>query len=522
MRRRTLLKASAAAAGASVLSACAPRPNPTYPPQSGEPFEGVGPFPAGVGSADPLPDAVLLWTRVHPTLDDGSGVPIVADVSRDPSFSSGSMVRSYEARAVAHRDHCVTLDATDLDPATTYWYRFRVGDATSTVGRTRTAPAPGTRAGHVRIAAFSCQRWTHGWFTAHADLAAMADDPSTDVDLVVCLGDYVYNTGYADRVLIAGRDDPIQDAITHDQFRSKYRLYRSDPWLQAVHARYPMVHVFDNHDGMESPTDPQAAGALAAFFEHIPIRTTEAGRIHRSLRWGDDVELFLTDQRSFRDPVLEEAGPIGTTTVERPAILDRSRTMLGLDQRQWLLDGLAASTTDWRLIGSQLMFWPWRSFGRFPGQPRGAGMYLNLTQWDGYAGERLEILDHLEANDVRDTLLFSGDSHVFSAAQVAPDVDDPASVPRIAEFGTGSVTSNNADENGYPTDDVTGPYLMNTNQHHLRFFESERHGYVLADITPERTVVEMRSPTTILQPTSTVDVLARLRVDRGRQTVGAA
>jgi len=520
MERRTFLAAGAATAGGVLLGGCAP-PSPDYPDQSGVPYEGSGWFPSGIGSGDPLPDAVLLWTRVRPDRDSGSGVPVEVDVASDPAFGA-TTVATLAATAVAGRDHCVTIDATGLEPATTYWYRFRYADGsgeTSGIGRTRTAPPADARAGRVRVAAFSCQRWTHGWFTAHADLASLADDPSTDLDLVVCLGDYVYNTGYADDVYVPGRDDPIQDAVTVDEFRSKYRLYRSDPNLQAVHARWPMVHVFDNHDGLDGPGDPQAAGAIQAFFEHLPVRQPEPDRIHRSVRWGRDLELFVTDQRRFRDPTPKEAGPLGTSTEERPEILDPNRTMLGAAQREWLFDGLVGTDADWKLIGSQLMFWPWRTLPRFPWQPRGAGVFLNLTQWDGYAAERLALLDLLEARDVRDVLLVSGDSHVFSAAQVAPDVDDPGSVPRVLEFGTGSITSNNADETGFPGDDVTWPLFTNMNPNHLRYFESERHGYVVADLTPERAAVEFRSPVSIRTPTSSTEVLARFEVRRGAQRV---
>lgn len=519
MERRSFLAGSAATASGLLLNACSSRPAPTYPPQSGEAFEGTGAFPSGVGSGDPTDSSVLLWTRVHPDRDGGGGVPVFVDVATAPTFDPRSTMGTFRAHATAATDHCVTIDATGLDPGTIYWYRFRYHDEVSRVGRTRTAPAPGERSGRVRLAAFSCQRWTHGWYTAHADLAALAAHPETDIDLVICLGDYVYNTGYADKVLVAGRDDPIQDALTLEQFRSKYRLYRSDPQLQAVHALYPVMHIFDNHDGLDGPGDPQGTGAIRAFFEHLPVRQPTPGRIHRSVRWGDDFELFLTDQRRFRDPTLRESGPLGTSTEERPEILDPKRTMLGAEQRQWLFDGLGGSTADWKVIGSQLMFWPWRSLGRFAWQPRGAGTYLNLTQWDGYAAERLALLDHLEAEDVRDTLLFSGDSHVFSAAHIAPDVDNPWSKPRIAEFGTGSITSNNADENDYPTDDVTGPLLKAVNPNHLRAFESERHGYVVAEITPERTTAQFRSPTTILKPSATTDVIGRFSVARGTQRI---
>jgi len=511
MDRRTLLS-SAAGLGALTLAGCAAGPAPSYPPQSGGPFEGSGLFPSGVGSGDPTPTAVLLWVRIHPERDNGRGIAVRVEVAPAPDMAD--LVWTGETTATDETDHCVTVDAVGLEPGTTYWYQFVVGDERSTVGRTRTAPDAGVD--HMRLAAFSCQRITHGWFTAHADLARLAEDPATDVDLVLCLGDYVYDTGYADRVYVPGRDDPVQDAVTLTDFRSKYRLYRSDPDLQAMHAMYPVVHVFDNHDGLDGPGDPQAGPARKAFFEHLPVRRTRTGGIDRSLRWGDLAELFVTDQRSFRDATLPGAGPLGTSTFDEPRILDPRRTMLGAEQREWLIGGLVGSEARWKVIGSQLMFWPWRTVPRFPGQPRGAGTYLNLTQWDGYVAERFAVLDALAAADVQNTLLLSGDSHVFSAAQVSPDVDDPRSVPRVVEFGTGSITSNNADENGYPTDDLTGPFLRSVNPH-LKWFESERHGYVVVDLTPRGAVAEFRSPRTIRRRTSEADVLRGFRVRAGTQ-----
>lgn len=517
MRRREVLSAAAAAGLAVATAACAPRPD--RPPGSGVPFEGVGPYPCGLLSADPTPEAVLLWTRVHPGTDSGGGVDVEVDVSRDPGFGAGSRVAILGATATGATDHCVQVDATGLEPGTTYWYRFRSAAGTSRVGRTRTAPAPGDASGSVRVAAFSCQRYTHGFYNAHADLAALAADPATDVDLVLSLGDYVYDTGYADGVWVPGREDPIQAAVTREQFRSKYRLGRSDPSLQAVHAAYPVVSVFDNHDGLARPGDPQADGALGAFAEYVPVRPGPRGGVDRRFAWGDHLDVFMTDQRSHRDPEVPESGVLGTSTDERPEILDPGRTILGSEQFEWLAGGLETSTATWRVIGSQLMFWPWRSLAPPPGSARGAGVYLNMSQWDGYAGERLRLLDRLESAGVEDTVLFSGDSHVFSAAQVAPDVDDPASVPRVVDIGTGSVTSNNADENGWPTTELFWPWLRTMNPHHLRYFQSERHGYAVAELGDGGATVELRSPRTIRRADPTTDVLARLRIERGAQRV---
>jgi alkaline phosphatase D len=516
VERRHFLIGTTAAAGAAIAAGCAPRPTVTYPAQSGLAFEGVGPFPGGIGSGDPTPDSVLLWTRAHPERDRGAGIPIRVEVATAPDFGART-IWDGSVTATGARDHCVTVEASGLEPGTTYWYRFSYDGIVSPLGRTRTAPVGSVD--RMRVAAFSCQRWTHGHFTAHADLAALANDPATDIDLVVSLGDYVYETGYADGVYVPGRDDPVQYAVTLEQFRSKYRLYRSDPNLQAVHAAYPMVNMFDNHDGLAGPGDPQAAGAIAAFFEHLPVRARRAGRIDRTLRWGDLAEIFVTDQRSYRDPTLPETSVLGTSDRDQPGILDPARTMLGREQRDWLVDGLVSSPSIWKVLGSQLMFAPLRSVGRLIGQPRGAGTFLNMTQWDGYGAERLEILDRLAAADTRNTVVLSGDSHFFTASNVAPDVDDPTSRPRVVEFSTGSITSANADENRLPTDDVTGPLVRSANPYTLKFFESERHGYVVADMTPSELVAEIRAPRTIRQPASSAEVIKRMRVRSGTQRI---
>ncbi|MEZ5239903.1 MAG: alkaline phosphatase D family protein [Microthrixaceae bacterium] len=144
------------------------------------------------------------------------------------------------------------------------------------------------------------------------------------MDLLLSLGDYVYDTGYADGVYVPGRDDPVQDALTVDDFRSKYRLYRSDPNLQDVHALYPVVGIFDNHDGLTQPGDPQEPGALRAFAEYMPARGAPTGPLYRSLAWGDMADLLVTDQRSYRDGNLQEDGPLGTST----ATIRRSSTRI--------------------------------------------------------------------------------------------------------------------------------------------------------------------------------------------------
>lgn len=493
----------------------------------GNPYVVVAEFPCGVASGDPGPGSITLWTRVDPGLDTGAGVTVDVEIATTPEFGS-STVATASVPTDASRDHTVHADLTGLPVGSVLWYRFTAGGATSPLGRTKTAPAPDDDR-PVRLAAFSCQRYTHGYYNVHRHLAGMAADPATDLDVVVSLGDYVYDTGAADGVEVAGRVDPIQNASSLDDFRAKYQLYRSDPYLQAMHAAFPVVAIFDNHDGMSSPTDPQGPGAVGAYWEYQPVGPQSRGALtqYRRLSWGSMLDLFLTDQRSFRDPTVRASGSsLGLSSLEYPEMLDPGRTMLGSTQRQWLVDGLVSSTTTWRTVGSQLMFWPWRVQAfpdqRDPADPlrRNPGRYLNMIQWDGYQGDRQVILDALATNGVQNTLVLSGDSHVWSAAQIAPDWDDPEARPVVVEFGPSSVTSANAREQSrYPSTSVVLPLLKNANPNTMTFFKAEDHGVGIVELTSTRALVTFLEAETITTPGAGLTVLTSFEVPAGTQTL---
>ena len=492
---------------------------------TGAPYEPVAAYPAGVISGDPTSSAILLWTRIDPTL--AKTTEVTWELGRSAAFEAGSVLASGAVTTVASSDHTVHVEATGLQPSTTYWYRFTAGGVTSPIGRTRTLPAGDVD--HLRIAYFSCQRYVHGYYNAHADLAARAHDPATDVDLVICLGDYVYESGPADDVVVPGRTDPDSPQLTLEDYRRQYHLYRTDLDLQAMHAAFPFIAIFDNHDGFSGPTDPQGPGARAAFFEQIPVRRSaeDPNRQYRSFALGNLCELFMMDQRQYRDPTpSNDAGPLGSTTLEQPLMVEPGRTMLGDAQREWLLGGLERSTAAWKVLGSQLVFSPLRS-ERDPktqatagdGPQQNAGRYVNLIGWDGYQAERREIVDRIHDAGVEGVVVIAGDSHFWTTSEISTNYDDPDAPLVLTEFGGSSITSANAgEERDLPKNDLIRPVVSAANPLSLRFMDAETHGYAIIDLTPATAeVTYVTVPIVTHGPTGTT--LARYQLDLGNPAV---
>lgn len=517
----------AASIGASPIAALARRLAPPRSAATGAAYAPVGAFPSGVLSGDPTTDGIVLWTRIDPAVA-GGGATVTWEVASDAGFAPGAILASGSAATAAASGHTVKVAVDGLGPARTAFYRFTVDGTVSPIGRTKTLPNGAVD--RLRIGFFSCERYVHGFYTAHADLAAQALDPATDLDLVICLGDYVYEAGPADGVTVPGRDDPDAPQVTLEDYRRQYHLYRSDLDLQAMHAAYPFVGIFDNHDGFSGPGDGSGPGARAAFFEQMPVRQDPGDPIrqHRSFRLGDLAELFLLDERQYRDPTPSEetANALGTSSLDNPEMCEPGRTMLGAPQLAWLQDGLAASTSAWKIIGSQLMFAPLRS-QRFDdeiaaaadGPQRNAGRYVNMTQWDGYQAERRAIVDHLHDEGVDDVIAIAGDTHFWTTSEVPLDYDDPDAPLVLVEFGGSSISSANAGEMDLPGNDLIRPVVSAANPYSLRYIEVTTHGWSLLELTSARAAVQYRSPATIRAATSPTSVLAAFEVDRGTATV---
>ncbi|MFF4271661.1 alkaline phosphatase D family protein [Streptomyces sp. NPDC001536] len=496
-RRRTVVKAAAAGAVlAGPLAAAIPARAAEAPA-----------FLHGLASGDPLPNGVLLWTRVTPTPEaiPGSGLgpdtEVGWTVAKDKAFTN--VVAKGTTTATAATDHTVKADIRGLEPATDYWFRFSAGGTDSPAARTRTAPAADAAVPNLRFGVVSCANWEAGYFSSYRHLAARGD-----LDAWLHLGDYIYEYGtgeYGTRDTVVRPHAPTHEILSLADYRTRHGRYKTDPDLQALHAAAPVVAIWDDHEfandawsgGAENHTEgaegawaARQAAAKQAYFEWMPVRTAIAGTTYRRLRFGKLVDLSLLDLRSFRS----QQAAVGNGSVDDP-----DRTLTGRAQLDWLKAGLKSSDTTWRLVGNSVMISPFaigslsaellKPLAELLGLPK-EGLALNTDQWDGYTDDRRELLAHLRSNAIRNTVFLTGDIHMAWANDVPVNAGTyPLSASAATEFVVTSVTSDNLDDilkvpEGVVSA-VAAPVIRAANRH-VHWVDTDRHGYGVLDITAER------------------------------------
>ena len=478
-----------------------------------------GRFLHSVASGAPTTNGALIWTRLT-GLERGGRIGY--EVAADPDFRR--VLVSGRTFANSKLDYAAELvmRSKKLKPGEQYWYRFFTRRRTSPVGRFRTA-LPADSNEPVRLGFFSCQKWHHGYYTAHAGLAA-----EEDLDAVVMLGDYIYEEPATNKK-VEEREDKTGalkdgDVQSLPEYREKYRLYQSDPNLKAMHAAHPVIPIWDDHEAeddyaAEHEGDPQRERRVSfeerkragyrAFFESLPIRPRRDDplRIYGTQRLGQ-VELFTLDTRQYRDAL---ACPAVTPCPEGEA---PGRSILGEAQREWLKGALAGSKAPWKVIANQVMMMT---------LDVPTGVPINADQWDGYASERRELMEHVLASGVKDVTVITGDIHTFFAGTVTT-TGDVSGQPAATEFVGGSITSSGIAEDlegrGIPRDTEGGQErgLKGMNPH-ITYAQLSAKGYGVLEAKADELLVTYRSPETVFEPKSKVSDLARFRVARGSTDV---
>jgi alkaline phosphatase D len=508
-------------------------------------------FAHGVASGDPLADRVILWTRVTAVgdgdIDVGWEIAETSDFSRP--VASGSL------RTGGASDFTVKVDATGLTANRSYFYRFGSQGVLSPVGRTKTLPT-GT-VSRVRFAVFSCSNYPAGYFNVYGDAAKF-----DDIDVGLHLGDYIYEYaagGYASQNAGSlGRvSKPATEIITLSDYRMRFQQYRTDPDLQAVHARMPFIAVWDDHEltndtwsGGAENHDPATEGlwaarrqmAIQAYHEWMPIRVPDAARperIYRSFDFGNLLSLHMLDTRVIgRDKQLAYASYVGadrsfngagfTADVSNPA-----RQLMGAEQTTWLQNQMGKSTATWQILGQQVlmarMLLPAPMVLGTVGYPAyfaiaakvKAGVALsateqqqlaatpvpyNLDAWDGYQAARETVLNMARTLN-KNMVVLAGDTHNAWASDLADLQGRAVGV----EFGVPAVTSPGF-EGYFPTAAPAGVAAgMEQLIGPLQYAETASRGFVVLTVTPTETRAEYRYVNTITSKTYTASVGKTLR-----------
>ena len=483
-------------------------------------------FAQGVASGDPRSDSVMLWTRAEPAEQAVTeNVPVLLQVSEDESFSSvvlESLLTTSEASDYTLRAYVDGLQADRY-----YYYRFLGGaDSMSRTGRTRTAPAADQTA-DVTLAFASCQSFEQGYYGSWARM--IADDQAAPeeaaIRFVLHLGDFIYerswNTRYdgsdQSRYVPEFPDGVITDrnrhAVSLADYRHIYRTYLGDPWLQEARARWPFICVWDDHefsnDNFQSYNNygdrpkleaQRRQDSNQAWFEFIPTVLEEAEEqpaydfraaelasaadsnaaardslcIYRSLRWGKNLDIVLTDNRSYRSaPCLDKHAaaaldlpmntvnlvkiadggssynngqppeflPYGDGTVPNFAREREPGSCLGHQQREWFLAQLDRSTARWKLWGNSIPLLPLRlDLSSVPLAGYEDSLFT-IDPWAGFPHEVSLLMDHLEANKVTGLVSLSGDHHMHGAATINRAPDDPEAPAVAVDFAVAGISS---------------------------------------------------------------------------------
>ncbi|MGH3545617.1 MAG: alkaline phosphatase D family protein [Mycobacteriales bacterium] len=528
--RRELFTGTAAVVGAA-LAGSAPASAATRTTDTAEPFL------LGVASGDPLPDGIVLWTRLVRDAFDAKSMParpVTVDwqIAEDERFRR--VARAGTTAAHPELAHSVHVDVRGLRPGREYFYRFRVGTHLSPVGRTRTAPAAFADLDRLRLGVVSCQDFQNGYWPAYLGLA------EEDLDVVLHLGDYIYEydprSRFADRNHTVPQTPGLDQLRTLEDYRNRHAQYKGDPALRRAHAAVGWISAWDDHDvennyaglideaedtGSRRQTPEefvrQRAAGYQAYYEHMPLRAAARPgasglRIYRRFDFGRLVRLNLLDTRQYRtDQPGRSPNDLG---LEPPGASNTAGTLTGAEQERWLTDNLTRSHAGWNVIAQQIMM----ARTRFPNPipPHMPPTVVNLDQWDGYQPQRERLLRLLTQARVTNPVFLAGDVHSTWINELKPNFDDPDSPNVAVEFVGTSISSEFPGEGTY--DALIKQHNPRLNPH-VRYFDGLKRGYLRCEVDRESWRTDVRVVDTIWTREAPTKTAASFAVEAGRPVI---
>ena len=491
----------------------------------------ANPFSLGVASGMPRPDSVVLWTRLvtakgpekeaESALAAGKTLTISYEIYSDAALTR--LLRKGVVQTSAERAYSVHVPVKGLASGRSYFYRFTSGNAVSPVGRTRTAPAPDATPGRLRMALASCQHFEQGHYAAYRDIAAQ------DLDFVLFVGDYIYESSNPRYVVSPARRHTGGVPTTLDEYRARHAQYKSDANLQAAHAAHPWVLTWDDHEvcndyaGDQDParSDPKVflqrrAAAYRAYFEHMPLALgldADSGhsmRIYDRMAWGQLADLWTLDCRQYRsyqacqDPV--RGGGRRVTGCDELA--DPQRTMLGFAQEKWLAQGLGTAKGDWKIIAQSTQL---SATGL---ATTGAERSINTDAWDGYPQARQRLLQTVVDARLADVVTLGGDVHRNVAAQLRLQPNEASSPIVASELVCTSVTSHGGSLK-------TEEKMLRDNPD-IAYARTDERGYALLTITAQQLRCDFQATPNAEPVDAVLRTSQRYVVERGRAGVQKA
>ena len=489
----------------------------------------ANPFGLGVASGSPTHDSVVLWTRLMSPFvqtTGSQGVSVRWEVADDDKFTR--VVQSGQSLAVEGLAYSVHAEVQGLAADRWYFYRFRVGEAVSSVGRTRTFPAPDAAVAKLRMAYASCQRWEHGYFSAYRHMA------QEHLDLVMFLGDYIYEYPRATNGV---RTPPGGWVLTLDDYRQRYATHRQDADLQAMHAACPWLVTWDDHEvqndyagltaGENGPDvadfPARRSAAYQAFYEHMPVRAAVLTRAVAGMATGAEMRIYgrsqygklasftMLDARQYKSPqVCTRDGKPGSSTVNPancPAWNDPARSMLGLEQERWLDAGWGSTvgkSAIWNIIGQQSLIGQraWKT---------GSQQVLWNDGWDGYSAARTRLTDAARKHSVANLVVLGGDVHENWVGPIKADYSKPSSASVGVEFCGTSITSRSGGNSKLAEAMAQNPHFV--------FADAERKGYGVVEITPTQIKTSLRVVSDVTRQDASIETLAEFSVASNRAAV---
>jgi alkaline phosphatase D len=510
-------------------------------------------YPQSVASGDPRANGIVLWTRIDPSQQGGAYADMVGwQIATNSTFTVSSLLAEGVATVYSSADNTVKFPVASnaLQPYTNYYYRFIYNRVASRTGQFKTLPAPDASLVSLKIGYVVCQDYGNGFYTALAYLA------QEDVDFIIHLGDYIYETITATafaynpaRTMPPFPSGSTTIPVNLDDYRHLYKVYKSDLNQQAVHERFAYIQLWDDHEfandchqdfhpddntAPNTATTPQPAlrqAANQAWSEYglanVPFDPTQGWeqsiQVYRKFSLGTLADVIVTDERLYRDGPPCGNNDIGQRyfSIGCPEILDSSRSMLGVVQKQWFIDQVTGSTATWKIWVNEVMLM----------QLKATAVYVDLDQWDGYGEERKALLNIFKDAKVKNLVAITGDLHTFLAGYLKPDFDDIFASGMGIELMVGSISSANFEEEilsgvHLPSSAVPAkmfgvapnlldPLIRFLNPH-IKYWDSSTHGYAVLTLTPEQLTCEFKAVTTVREPTANLVALKTFTVPAGK------